>query len=909
MILLKANSELKNVFERMLKAMKVNVTWTGKFVVLNNFLILSGTVRSLIFNFDNRKVITNIIELPEREEDTQAIEDNEFLTNVLNMTLYAFGKWGVIKGIRVDQDYSQLNDLFHAILKDMKINPGFRDDNFRFYKDNLQITYEEVVQAAMEEGKRRAQQAKEEQEEEAENKLGLWHKICWKAQQCNFSKSDLTDYEKQALRLGNNFYPTAIHCTECGKKLFMVIYPEGKEYPVETEEGKVYLARCYTCDQCHSFYTPRPGKLLKEGDVYSLKFGGDQEAYEDYQELLGNSGERTANYHFNEYEWERGKSKEPESLERACAEMEDMEEEELLALEEKLEMGFYPANRVEPYQRRIRELLRRKKERRKEDNRGMSEHLSVEQSKSHEQEQRADGGINKREQYQGGSKFVSEKRGKESVSDKDSLNLGTNTSGRKTENNGIDPSDGLEKHGIKQEAASSQNHKIREKYQARMQVLDRMSLSQMRDLKRQIQSESSLDEAEIADYSSQIQRAAEQKEADVIRKKAIDCQNKPYGVFSRVIDEVKKSQAPESVKQEVRDQLEEWKRKRGQEEVRQLVEAAPANMNLNQYRTFRDRLKQYQEVDISPYETQLEEKRKQAEQAEISHMRIRLKKSDRKGLMNMLQQLKEGFSEEQASSLQKEIEDRLWKLDEAAIDKLCPNILGMTFDEAAEAYERIEGGAFLPELKTNTLEMIDKRLTKLKMDECGLLVEKLKEELKEKLKDTERLHFYEVRKVLRGDWDSEEANLAACALNTYATDRSRYEYPILIGDSSGRKNGKEGFLLTPDHLFYNSTFNSEKIPVRAIAGIQGSGGLLNRGLYVNRGTGGRTKIPGCVPAKELETFGKILDSFVDYLQEKPESRSIAYLVKEKHEIKCCYRCGFTYQGGTVCPKCGNQANQ
>ena len=144
MILLKANSELKNVFERMLKAMKVNVTWTGKFVVLNNFLILSGTVRSLIFNFDNRKVITNIIELPEREEDTQAIEDNEFLTNVLNMTLYAFGKWGVIKGIRVDQDYSQLNDLFHAILKDMKINPGFRDDNFRFYKDNLQITYDRV---------------------------------------------------------------------------------------------------------------------------------------------------------------------------------------------------------------------------------------------------------------------------------------------------------------------------------------------------------------------------------------------------------------------------------------------------------------------------------------------------------------------------------------------------------------------------------------------------------------------------------------------------------------------------------------------------------------------------------------------------------------------------------------------
>ena len=61
MILLKANSELKNVFGRMLKAMKVNVVWNEKFVVLNNFLILSGSVRSLVFNFDNRKENTNII--------------------------------------------------------------------------------------------------------------------------------------------------------------------------------------------------------------------------------------------------------------------------------------------------------------------------------------------------------------------------------------------------------------------------------------------------------------------------------------------------------------------------------------------------------------------------------------------------------------------------------------------------------------------------------------------------------------------------------------------------------------------------------------------------------------------------------------------------------------------------------
>ena len=105
MILLKANDELKMVFGRIIKTMGVNVAWNGNFVVLNNFLILSGSVRSLIFNFDNRKVLTNIIELPDREEDMEPVEGNEVLTNVLNMTLYAFGKWGVIKGLKVDQEW------------------------------------------------------------------------------------------------------------------------------------------------------------------------------------------------------------------------------------------------------------------------------------------------------------------------------------------------------------------------------------------------------------------------------------------------------------------------------------------------------------------------------------------------------------------------------------------------------------------------------------------------------------------------------------------------------------------------------------------------------------------------------------------------------------------------------------
>jgi hypothetical protein len=65
MLLLKANPELQKVFGKLIKTMKVPVTWNQVFVISNNCLILAGDVRSLIFNFDNKKSYTSIIEIPE----------------------------------------------------------------------------------------------------------------------------------------------------------------------------------------------------------------------------------------------------------------------------------------------------------------------------------------------------------------------------------------------------------------------------------------------------------------------------------------------------------------------------------------------------------------------------------------------------------------------------------------------------------------------------------------------------------------------------------------------------------------------------------------------------------------------------------------------------------------------------
>lgn len=1064
MILLKANSELNHIFSRMLKTMDVNVVWTGNIVVLNNFLILSGKVRSLIFNFDNRKIITNVIELPDKEEDMDPVADNQTLTNVLNMTLYAFGKWGAIRGLKVDKDYSQLNALFYAILKDMRIIPGYRDDNFRFYRDNIQMTFEEVVQAAREEGKRKPQEEvkEEKQEEEKEEKgLGLWHNVRWSLTKSSFHKSEISAYERKASRIGNNFYINGYQCPECARKLYMAIYPQGKEFPVETEEGRVYLARSYTCDNCNLFYTPRPGRLLREGENYVMKFGGDRDAYEDYRELLGRNAERTSNCNFNEFASKRGKHAMP-PIEEVCADMEHMSEEELHDIEEKIDENFFPIMQAELFREKIQELLKARKEAKEgkkkkqeaapagnqpegsgADTAGKSAHgadpesvgKSVKGSGAKDPGESAEGSdaelagksaLGMRTDSMGKSVKGTEAEsagksaqgvGAESAG-KSAKNLGAESAGKSAEDSGADyagrtsdssgkevpgesaqglaaesslqnsaaesagnplqdseaggqqpghfggeasgksekkkgffgrrnakekpgrgdfanetsgkeagllnevqdtgkalGTDPKDPNGIEAEleaefAESNGTMSIKEKYDARMRKLDRMSMWQLRRLREQVRDDERLDWVDKEKYEKLLRQAVYQKGAEEVRKKAEYAMTQSYAVIKRVMEEIAQAECPELIKKEMLEALEEVKKKRGQEEAAELIARVPETMTRSQYHIFREKLNQYDGEDVSVYNEVLEGARRLTEKREIAGMLKRAAGADRRGLIQMLTKLREdGFLPEQAEPAIKEIEGRVMEMDQKVIDKICPNIPLMSFDDAASAYEKIEGGVFLPEIKTNTLEMIDKRLTKLKMDECGLLVEKLRDALSAKITDADRLHFYEPRKVMRGDWAPREAELAARALNTYAQERDRYEYPILICDSSAKKNGREGFILTPDHIFYNSMFSSEMIPIRSITGIEGNTGLLSKGIYVKRGNGKKTKIPGGISSKELKEFGEILEEFVSYLQEKPESRSIAYLSKEKHDVKCCYRCGYTYRGGNTCPKCGNQANQ
>ena len=452
--------------------------------------------------------------------------------------------------------------------------------------------------------------------------------------------------------------------------------------------------------------------------------------------------------------------------------------------------------------------------------------------------------------------------------------------------------------------------KIREKYDARMKVIERMSPRQLRELRESIKKETLLEEPEKREYIETVEKCIIQNQEKELQKRAENAQKGNYAQLCRSIEEIEKSDCPKEMKESVLAPLYALRQQKAQAEAEELIANMPAVMDRKRYKLFRQKLEQYKEADIAPFTEKLEKRRELAEQQEIESLVRRAGKNDRGALYRVWQRLQEpDFSREKTKKPLEELHQRIQKLDEAAIDRICPDIMGMTFEEGQEAYEKIQSGMFLPEIKSNALELIDKRLTKMKSDESELLAKKFQDELKGKVKDTSCIHYNEARKAMMGEWKGTEAELVNCAVNTYASEHSRYEYPIFVCDATRKGTGREGFLLTPEHLFYNSAFSSERISILQIKGVSFSTGLLNKGIYVNQKNGEKTKIPVGLSTKDWESFAHVLDEFLRYLQERPESRKVSYLAKEEHEVKCCYRCGYVYKGGDVCPKCGNRANK
>lgn len=906
-----------------------NVKWTGIFAVIDDYLILQGEVRSLFFNFDSRKVVSNIIDLPVKQDEIQDLNAHPKVQNVLNMTLYTFGKWGAIKGLKVEQDYAQLNHLFGRILGEIYVEPGYSRENFRFYKEGIRITYEDVIQLMLEAQNKPV----EEPEKPEEEKQGLWHKLIWMKKPASISMVETTLAERQKERLGHNFYMVGYLCPKCKEKLHMVVFPANHELLVDTEEGRVYLARAYACDKCNCFYTPRPEKLLAEGDNYEMAFAADRKAYEDYLELLGEKGEHTSNYNFNEYEMvrkakekqkerlaeTRGESEQTEQEEKdvllkkeavdemtgLCAKLSRLPELDFARLKARIEEGFFPFELIKKHEKQIKEQTVEREKRKKEQREKNFGDKNGEERIPQKEKEQSGFSINSNTNATKSDQTNKEKFKNALMSDQ---RLAEQTEKKGADSVGIDAK---KEHSTSGKERNQQliSEKI-DKYQTKVQLWKRLSPRQRQEFIHQVQQDKDLNESEKEMLLEPIRKQErEQKQAD-FEQKANQCEKFNYVQTKRVIEEIESADLPEEWKEGLLGRLRGLLQQKGNDEVKQLMEHMPANLDRRGYKALAAQLKEYQDVDIAPYQKELSEKREAVETQEIKNLVNRARKNSREDLVALMRRLQEEeFAPETLAPYEEKLKEKIKEYDEKTIAELCDGVHQMSFDEAAEAYEKIEKGDFLPELKVNAVEMLTKRLAKIKTDESELLVHKLQEEMNGKIKENPRHHFYPARKVLMKEASAEETQVIDYALGTYATKRKLFEYPILVVDTSRNESGKEGIILTPEHIFYSTLLSAYEIPVSSIKSIKSNTGLIGRGITVEQKNGVKTKIPYAVDTSELKNWAEVLADFIAYLQEKPESRDVTYLAKEKHETICCFRCGYTYKGGNVCPKCGYKMNQ
>ncbi|MCM1089076.1 MAG: hypothetical protein NC419_13050 [Muribaculaceae bacterium] len=1029
MLLLKANPELKKTFERLIQTMKLPVTWTELFMIVNNHLILAGEVRSLIFDFDNKKVSTSILEVPIQGSALDPMPTDALLNNVLNMTLYAFGKWGVVSGLRVTQDYPALNTLFGNVLRPVKTEPDFSAETFRFYKEGMQITYEDMMlsvlrllkgEGRLKEGQSLSTSDTEETDaadltaadtdttipDDDDYEIGLWHSMRWKKETYDIQKASGDSQGAARSRIGNDFYLTGYLCPDCGEPLYMGVYPTDKELLIETDEGRVYMARTYACHNCNTFYTPQPQKLFQEGDLYTLRFDKDRTAYEDYLAVLGRKTSKTKNYHFNEFESERSKRQQEEAAEadvqresvRTASRQEtDTEDSAAYSVSQHdvsrkntaSDARQTPASKTHfqdtqspgtagtmsgndkaavqgtavSAQRSMASLQGAATSTQRNIASSPEAAASTQRSTASSQEitaspqrsiassqettasaqkpaassqgnsaQLQDAAASPAPETPTPSPATRQEMARLAGKTTDELKSILTNLERDSQTAQTQSDDARDKQQYVEAVRATLRSKLSAKYNARMGTLQNLSLRQLSDLKKQIEKEAVLSEEQKQEYLDKIDERLYHAEKNALAQKIELGKKKSYTEIQQMMTDIEKQDIPQTLKQDALDKLQQIKKARAEQEVAHLISHLPLHLDRKQLAAYLSKIDQYEGVDISPYRAQLEQRKDMAEKEEISAMVKRGGKKDRDALWKLYNQLQEqDYKEENKAPFLEKIHEKIRQLDEAKIDEICPSIVSLSFADGIRVYEEISQGMFLPELKTNTLEMIKRRLTRLKTDESVQLMRKLKEDMEEKMEDLSHFHFYDAREELKRaqtpEYDTRLSDVAAeedteedadkekrrsamlYAINGYASAREPYEYPLTVYDNSRSGNGKEGFVLTPDHIFYHTLLHTGKIDITDIEQVRMGKNIFEKGIYLQRSGFGKEKLPQKLKKSDQAAFTDILEEFVKYLQERPESRSIEYMAKETHDIIRCYRCGFAYKGGGACPRCGSAQNR
>ena len=929
MIVLKSTAELHLVFNKLIKTLSVPVDWNGNFVISGNFLILPGKERSVIFNYDTRRVTTNLSDDKLSRKIPEPIREGSGLINIFNLVLYAFGKWGALKGITVEKDYKKINTLFGAVFGAYGVSADYTEQHCFWYKDGTRITYEDVIQLAIE-----SEHRQPESEENIEEETGLWHSTTWKLDNQSFTFEKLPMAQRRKGRIGHNFYKVGYACPHCGEKLYMASF-SGKEKPViDTIEGRVLLARAFFCPGCVIFYTPLPEAGLEDEEVYYLDFDGDKTAGNDYMEMLGRLGTREVNGDFNRYVDrvnDEGKTKNRQSLNGIDKGISD-ERRNLNGIDKGIKDERRNLNGIDKGisddRRNLNGIDKGIKDERRNLN-GIDKGIKDERrnlngiDKGISDDRRNLNGIDKgikdeRRNLNGIDKGISDDRrnlngiDKGIKDDRRSLNgIDKGISDDRRSLNGIDKGisderrslNGIDK-GIKDDRRSLNgvDKGISD---------DRRSLNGIRkfdDEDEQI-SDKTFDDSDKGDvfdtvHEENVLRAATGGTGEVrtYRKDARRGQSEEKTT-------VRKRKLGIGRLAKIFKSFSLFKRFRHKDHGKASEEASNEEPYMNAERTSAsgvipvpDKKTEYigREDAASP----------PAQRKKLDELLEKTENTTRKDFVDLIAKIKAGhFNKDVEKEYVDKLQESIAELDRRRIDEACEGYLDYNGEELEKLYNMIEEEEFLPEIKEAALDNVSRRLWKIRNEEAELLVKRIKKNLGENsVSENPVLYFYPAKEILEGKEDARFKEHIGCAVGSYAPGLGEFEYPIIMEDTTKRQNGKRGMFITPDAVYYGNFYTYGHIMAENIERIESYTGFMGRYVVVYLDDGSKVRLSSTVNKDELEGYARTLNDFVTYLKQKPFSRKEKYLAKESHDVICCFRCGYVYKNMKECPKCGYKFN-
>ena len=887
MIVLKSTAELHLVFNKLIKTLSVPVEWNGNFVISGNFLILPGKERSVIFNYDTRRVTTNLSDDKLSRKVPEPIKEGSGLINIFYLVLYAFGKWGALKGITVEKDYKKINTLVGAVFGAYGVSADYTEQHCFWYKDGTRITYEDVIQLAIE-----SEHRQPESEEDIEEETGLWHSTTWKLDNQSFIFEKLPMAQRRKGRIGHNFYKVGYACPHCGEKLYMASF-SGREKPViDTVEGRVQLARAFFCPSCVIFYTPLPEAGLEDEEVYYLDFDGDKTAGNDYMEMLGRLGTREVNGDFNKYVDrvnDEGRTTTRQSLNGIDKGISD-ERRSLNGIDKGIKDDGRSLNGIDKGIKDDRRSLNGIDKGIKDDRRSLN---GIDKGIS--DDRRSLNGIDKgisddRRSLNGIDKGIKDDRrslngiDKGIKDDRRSLNgIDKGISDDRSDLNGIDK-------GISDDRRSLNG--VRKFDDENEQISDKVSGNPDKEDVFDIVHEKA---AVMADIDGTGELHTYRKDAshvwckDAIKSSRRKLRIRRLAVLFKSFSIVK------------------WFRRKG------YGKASEENSDKEPYRNA-ERISAPGAVTASDgkagYTMREEAESAPAQRRKLDELLEKTGNATRKDIVDLLDKVKAGHFDktvqmEYAGKLQEDIA----ALDRRRIDEACKGYLDYNGEELEKLYSMIEEEEFLPEIKAAALDSVAGRLWKIRNEEAELLVKRIKKSLCENgVSENHALYFYPAMEILEGRADTHVKDHLECAVDSYAPGLGKYEYPVIMEDTTGKQNGKRGMFITPDAIYYGNFYTYGHIMAENIERIGSYTGFMGRYVIVYLDDGSKIRLSSVIAKDELEAYAMTLNDFVIYLKQKPFSRKEKYLAKESHDVICCFRCGYVYKNMKECPKCGYKFN-